>query len=267
MRLPGRAPAEQRTWSEREIHDFIRIEVSTGQTMHVLNTSISGGELNAAVRDIAATAFAGFETQASQIGQQQQQQQAISSQQEAITRILADARAFVAQRHTEMQSAKSDMSAEVDALNVKLQDVVKFIESSNTRVAEVDEKLRAMIAWMRDNQLESVPSRVTAAEAKTIELAAIFDQRCRELTDGLAALQASGSTSGFGGFQGAVAAATRDRNVFDPRDYKRADLGSKPSVARWESGGETLRLCRHDRPQLEGDEGPLAGTLVPRAAL
>ena len=55
--------AEQRTWSEHEIRDLIGIEVSTGQTMHVLNASISGGELNAAVSDIAATAFAGFETQ------------------------------------------------------------------------------------------------------------------------------------------------------------------------------------------------------------
>ena len=64
--------AEQRTWSEREIRDLIAIEVSTGQMMRVLNSSISGGELNAAVCDIAATALAGFETQATQIGQQQQ---------------------------------------------------------------------------------------------------------------------------------------------------------------------------------------------------
>ena len=128
--------AEQRTCSEREICDLIAIEVSTGQTMRVLNTSISGGELNAAVRDIAATAFAAFESQATQIGQQQQQQQqAISGQQDSITRILADARAFVAQTHTEMQSAKSDMSAEVDALNVKFEDVGKFTESSNTTVS------------------------------------------------------------------------------------------------------------------------------------
>ena len=60
--------AEQRTWSEHEIRDLIGIEVSTGQTMHVLNAPISGAELNAAVRDIAATAFAVFKTQASQIG-------------------------------------------------------------------------------------------------------------------------------------------------------------------------------------------------------
>ena len=101
--------------------------------MNAFNSAISGDELNAAVRAIAASAFAGFETQASQIAHQQQ---AIAGQQEAITRILADCRGFVAQTHTEMQAAKSDISADVDALNVKLLDVVKFIESKNTTVAK-----------------------------------------------------------------------------------------------------------------------------------
>ena len=128
------------------------------------------GELNASVRGIAATAFAGFESQATQIGQLQA----------AITSILADARAFVAQTHTEMQSSKTSMSAEVDALNMKTQDVVKFIEGSNTTAAEVDEQLKVITAWMRDNNFESVPPRMTAAEAKTTELAANFDQRCRD---------------------------------------------------------------------------------------
>ena len=96
------------------------------------------------------------------------------------------------------------MSAEVDALNVKLQDVVKFIEGSNTTAAEVDEQLRVIAAWMRDNNLESVPSMMTAAEAKATELAANFDQRCRELAVGLEALQASTSATGASsGFQGA----------------------------------------------------------------
>ena len=98
---------------------------------------------------------------------------------------------------------------------------------------------------MRDSQLESVPSRVTAAEANTTELAANLNQRGRELTDGLAALQAAGSTSGFGNFQGAAAAATGDWNVFDLRDYKLADLGSKPSVARWKKWRRDLEGFVH----------------------
>ena len=72
------------------------MKVSTGQTMHVLNASISGGELKAAVRLIAATVFAGFSEQATQIEQSQT----------AIKSIVSDARAFVAQTHTEMQSSK-----------------------------------------------------------------------------------------------------------------------------------------------------------------
>ena len=63
-----------------------------------------------------------------------------------------------------MQPAKADMSAEVDALNVKLQDVVNFMESSNTTVAQVDDKLKGITGWMRDSQLESVPPRMTTPE-------------------------------------------------------------------------------------------------------
>ena len=120
--------AEPRTWTGRELRDLIQVEVSTGQTMHVLNASISGGELNAAVRLISATAFAGFSEQAAQIKQSQA----------AIKSIVSDARAFVAQAHTEMHASKTAMSSEVDALNVKLQDVVKFIETNNTKAAEVE---------------------------------------------------------------------------------------------------------------------------------
>ena len=39
--------------------------------MSVLNASIEGGSLNTAVSQIAASAFQGFETQASQIASQQ----------------------------------------------------------------------------------------------------------------------------------------------------------------------------------------------------
>ena len=109
---------EPRAWTTAELRDLIQVEVSTGKTMHVLIASISGGELNAAVRLIEATAFAGFSEQASQIEQSQA----------AIKSIVSDARAFVVQTHLEMQASKTAMSSEVDALNVKLQDVVKFIE-------------------------------------------------------------------------------------------------------------------------------------------
>ena len=41
------------------------------------------------------------------------------------------------------------------------------------------------------------------------------------------------SAENFRGVQGAGQAATRDRNVFDPREYKLADLGPKLTVVRW----------------------------------
>ena len=45
--------AEQRTCSERELRELIKMEVSTGKTMVVLNVAISGGELNNVVIQIA----------------------------------------------------------------------------------------------------------------------------------------------------------------------------------------------------------------------
>ena len=61
---------EQRTWSAWEIRDLIQIEVSTGQTMGVLNAAISSCELNTAVSQIAASAYSGFETQELRIASQ-----------------------------------------------------------------------------------------------------------------------------------------------------------------------------------------------------
>ena len=117
---------------------FIQMEVSTRATMSVLNAAISGGEFNAAVREIAASVYAGLDTQAAQIAHQQH---AIAGQQEAITRILADCRAFVAQTHTETNAAKSEMAAEVDSLQTKLQDIVKLVECVPDMVASLDARL------------------------------------------------------------------------------------------------------------------------------
>ena len=137
-----------------------------------------------------------------------------------------------------MQAAKNEMTADVDALHVKLQDVVKFIECVPTTVAEPDARLKGITAWMQDNQLDSVPARVTATEARATELAATFDQRCGELADALSALQASGST-GCSGFTSAPP-APKDRNVFDMHDYEIAELGSKPAAARWKKWRRVL---------------------------
>ena len=132
------AANEQRSWSERELRDLIHMEVSTGQTMTVPNASIEGGSLNTAVSQIAASAFQGLETQASQIASQQT---AIGSQQEAITNILADCRAFVAQTTAETNAAKAAMAAQVDPLQTKIQDIARFIAGAPDATSYLDARL------------------------------------------------------------------------------------------------------------------------------
>ena len=48
--------AEGRMRTEAELNDLIAIEVSTGNTMRVLDNAISSGELTAGVQAIAAAA-------------------------------------------------------------------------------------------------------------------------------------------------------------------------------------------------------------------
>ena len=46
---------EARSWTQQEIRELIQIEVSTGQTMAILNSAISSGELSTSVGQVAAT--------------------------------------------------------------------------------------------------------------------------------------------------------------------------------------------------------------------
>ena len=146
--------------------------------------------------------------------------------------VLTDARAFVAQTHADMQTTKQAMSAEVEALNTKLQDVVKFIEKNTTQAAEVEESLKVMQTWCRENHLGSIPARMTATEARATEIVSESDRKFRELSGEISVTRSAiGSGGGLGG-QGS-AWVEKDRNVFDIRDYKLTDLGAKPTAARW----------------------------------
>ena len=75
-----------------------------------------------------------------------------------------------------------------------------------------------------------------ASRAQRAELEANLESKIRELRATVYAAQAgqAGGSSGFEGqgFSGATP-QTRECNVFDPRDLKLAELGAKPSVARW----------------------------------
>ena len=56
------AQDQPREWTARDLRNLIQEEVSGGQTMVVLNSAISSGELNTAVRSIARDAYDSFES-------------------------------------------------------------------------------------------------------------------------------------------------------------------------------------------------------------
>ena len=98
-------------------------------------------------------------------------------------------------------------------------------------IGRPDSRLEAITAWLPDNELEGVSGRVSAVEVSYTELESNVERRLRELTTEIAASQAAGALN-FAGFASGPQ-THRDRNVSDPRDYKLADLGVKPSMARW----------------------------------
>ena len=79
--------AEARTWTEAELRNLTDIEVSTGNTMRVLNNAISSGELTAGVQGIATAANSQVTLLAAQV----------KTNADEIGRVLADCRTFVQQ--------------------------------------------------------------------------------------------------------------------------------------------------------------------------
>ena len=89
---------EQRSWSEREIRELVLMEVSTGQTMVVLNAASGGGALNTAVSTIARDACTSFEAQVAKVALMSEEMAAAKAQ---IDSILNDCRTFVQQTRDE----------------------------------------------------------------------------------------------------------------------------------------------------------------------
>ena len=100
-----------------------------------------------------------------------------------------------------------------------------------------DTRLATLTAWVSTNQPEGVADKVEQVELSVQELETSLETKLRELSATVYVAQAGG-TSGFEsqGFQGAPP-QTRDRN---PRDYKIAELGAKPPVARWKKWRQDL---------------------------
>ena len=143
-------------WSDAELRNLIQMEVSTGNTMRILNSAISSGELTACVQAIAATA----NTQVTQLAAQAQNNAA------EINRVLTDCRTFVEQARVESDAAKEKLTPEVDALQIRFRDVVGFVEGVPDKVAALDAKLQTITTWLAQNQLADVAANLSTLRAE-----------------------------------------------------------------------------------------------------
>ena len=175
-----------------------------------------------------------FEIQAGQITVQERE---IKRARDEIESILGDCRAFVTQTQAQAAVAKTEMIQQVEALHAKPQNIVKFVDDVPEAVIALQEKLNAVTEWCAVNSLDTVPVAVICLQEKLDALTAQVDHRMTQLTNQIPATRAAvGSTDfgyGFGTGKGRAAQTARDRNAFDPRDYKVAELGNKPSMATW----------------------------------
>ena len=100
-------------WTERELRDLIPMEVSTGQTMQVLNAAIASAELTAGIAQISSSTHSGFTAQATQVTLLAAEFEATKIKIEAI---LREWQTFVQRTQDESNTAKRGMSNEVAAL-------------------------------------------------------------------------------------------------------------------------------------------------------
>ena len=113
---------------------MIAIEVSNGNTMRVLNSAISSGELTAGVQAIATAANSLVTLLAAQV----------KTNADEINRVLEDCRVFVQQSREESDAAKLLLTQEVDALQTKFQDIVRFVEVMPDKVRTLDARLESI---------------------------------------------------------------------------------------------------------------------------
>ena len=118
-------------------------------------------------------------------------------------------------------------------MHEKQQAIVKFVEGVPDTVAALKANFDEVTGWLASSNLEGFGNRLAQIEVSHKELESGVDRWFGEIR---AAAAAAGSV-GAGGFTGANFQggpfAERDRNVFDPRDYKLAEFGTKPTMARW----------------------------------
>ena len=145
-----------REWAEAELRDLIAMEVSAGNTMRVLNQAISSGEFTTAVQAIASAAGSQVAMLATQA----------KSNADEINRVLADCRVFVEQSLVESDAAKLTLTQEVDALQTKFRDVVRFVEGVPDKVSSLDTKLESITTWLAQSQLADVATKLSTLQSQ-----------------------------------------------------------------------------------------------------
>ena len=145
-----------REWTEAELRDLIAIEVSTGNTMQVLNNAIASGSLTTAVQAIATAANAHVAQWATQV----------TDNANEINRVLADCRTFIEQTCVESEAAKQTLTQEVDTLQIQFRDVAQFVEGVPDKVGNLNAKLESITSWLAQNQLVDVATNLSTLQTR-----------------------------------------------------------------------------------------------------
>ena len=134
-----------------------------------------------------------------------------------IEAILQDCRTFVSETKGQADSQKAEMTLQVDALHTKMQEFVRFVDGMPDTLASLKDRLKVVTSWLLANQPESLPDNLRLLQMNHTELEANTGRRLRELSAEVSVAQSTGYTWFLGGTN-TTPQATRDRNVFDPRD-------------------------------------------------
>ena len=116
--------------------------------------------MNKVVSQIAMATHSGLEAQTARVAlmsaEMEATKAAIEAQQAAIQGVLNDCRAFVTQTQSDTNEQKQSMTAEVNSLQTKIQDIVKFVEKVPDTVSGLDSRLEAITAWMAANEIDGM---------------------------------------------------------------------------------------------------------------
>ena len=108
---------------------------------------------------------------------------------------LADCRIFVTETRSQADASKAEMVQQPEALHVKQQDIVKFVDDVPETVAALQEKLNSISAWCSANHLDAMPVTICLKQEKLNGLTAQTDHRLSELSSEIAAARAATGSS------------------------------------------------------------------------